>query len=699
MARLLSRGKFFIATFQISTAVLFGSSYANAQELSAPEGSNAKTRGSDAHSGVVMSKEDEAKKRKEEAEEKIKAAQKKMEERRIQSDKEAKERRAEQLSKALEKFQQAKIQKNSNKSKYLNALLNLVYAYSMSSEVEKSNKLFLEGVDYYVANADSIPQGYQGLFRRLQHRNSSIDKTIFLRIWDAAERTIADKRNLDRDVADVIRYSGEQNSGQSSEFWKVVLDRVEHTRSKTDKSVARFYEMYAYACDAAGDPNTAEEYFIKSASLFPSDVYLVTNANLNLARLYLKSNQLDKSERAWKSALALQQGSIQNRFDRTFVSLAKSYRDKGRITESDRLLDAILLNANDETVREIDPLLEEIVNGLATAGNFSRQEDLLKKRIAASAKCSNDAANIEWRFRLSDLYLVTGREEESNNLFKEIETSLVLQGASPSNLIYRRMQMLERLGKSNAVAKLRQKVPTVKDVSVTIGYLLFALQELRLGHNTSISAYDPTSANSRMYLARQRPGQNGAGICSLGSVIAEGNFSTDGEIYGRTSSDKGRLRDYNVLPPPEQAIFLPPSPQPSKSSQALSLNGHGFNRGPIASGDYKIADLRQVPWDTVSNSKKIRLFLLDSVDSPVRHEVGHFFSQSKHSDIDLQLFYDGVKTINTGSSFSGIIYAPNATVEIPHNGRFSGAIFANRIIGESNNHYTFDKQLLGVRLF
>lgn len=62
--------------------------------------------------------------------------------------------------------------------------------------------------------------------------------------------------------------------------------------------------------------------------------------------------------------------------------------------------------------------------------------------------------------------------------------------------------------------------------------------------------------------------------------------------------------------------------------------------------------------------------------------------------VNYQIWYEGTRRIRLGINFSGLVYAPNATVELPFNGTMTGAIVANRIIGEGNNRYQFDASLL-----
>jgi hypothetical protein len=61
---------------------------------------------------------------------------------------------------------------------------------------------------------------------------------------------------------------------------------------------------------------------------------------------------------------------------------------------------------------------------------------------------------------------------------------------------------------------------------------------------------------------------------------------------------------------------------------------------------------------------------------------------------NLQIWYNGTRTVRV-HSLTALVYAPNAVVELPFNSSISGAIVARRIVGEGNNRYSLDTNLIG----
>ncbi|MBS1998670.1 MAG: hypothetical protein JSS86_20240, partial [Cyanobacteria bacterium SZAS LIN-2] len=61
--------------------------------------------------------------------------------------------------------------------------------------------------------------------------------------------------------------------------------------------------------------------------------------------------------------------------------------------------------------------------------------------------------------------------------------------------------------------------------------------------------------------------------------------------------------------------------------------------------------------------------------------------------IDFQIWYNGSRKLRL-NNIQAVVYAPNATIELPFNSSFAGAVVANRIVADGNNHISFDTTLL-----
>lgn len=123
--------------------------------------------------------------------------------------------------------------------------------------------------------------------------------------------------------------------------------------------------------------------------------------------------------------------------------------------------------------------------------------------------------------------------------------------------------------------------------------------------------------------------------------------------------------------------------------------------GDYISGGLNISSIRVPP------NQRVRLFLTDNANvdgyafvSGVNGRVGaEGFRDGKA--VNFQIWYNGQGTIKLdhNTSFCGIIYAPNARVEMGEgNCSFEGAVVARDISCEGNIHLTYDEDLARVAL-
>jgi|GEM_PF-4689125 hypothetical protein len=123
--------------------------------------------------------------------------------------------------------------------------------------------------------------------------------------------------------------------------------------------------------------------------------------------------------------------------------------------------------------------------------------------------------------------------------------------------------------------------------------------------------------------------------------------------------------------------------------------------GDYISGGLNVSSIRVQP------NQKVRLFLTDNANvdgyafvSGVNGRVGvESFRDGKA--VNFQIWYNGQGTIKLdhNTTFCGIIYAPNARVEMGEgNCSFEGAVIARDINCEGNIHFTYDEDLARVAL-
>ncbi len=143
----------------------------------------------------------------------------------------------------------------------------------------------------------------------------------------------------------------------------------------------------------------------------------------------------------------------------------------------------------------------------------------------------------------------------------------------------------------------------------------------------------------------------------------------------------------------------------------ISILGKQESRGrgvdlSLGAGDYISGGLN-VSSIRVQPNQKVRLFLTDNANvdgyafvSGVNGRVGgEGFHEGKAANF--QIWYNGQGTIKLdhNTTFSGIIYAPNARVEMGEgNCSFEGAVVARDINCEGNIHFTYDEDLARIAL-
>jgi len=355
----------------------------------------------------------------------------------------------------------------------------------------------------------------------------------------------------------------------------------------------------------------------------------------------------------------------------------------------------------------VDKTLCDLFEGYIRSGNMEQAESLAEKRVCASNKCTDDRTANDWRLRLSDLYLAAGRTEESEALFQRVVQTRALQGLSNDLQIQKRAKLLARLGQKQLAAELEHSLSTDRSSdSIRIEYTLCGVEEIRLGHNTTITAYN-TQDKGRSPVTVTFLGPHdvdGSCIASAGTITCEGNFTMHGSIFGHVMPpDIGGRIQSRISPAPDKLNKLPnaltaPATAIDLSQSGLTLGEHGFGRTSMSAGDYVVAN-RNINSRLVhrhNSNGRIRIFLVD--DDRDDNEYALIWSEHSMTGLpaDLQFWYNGVRKLRFEHKTYGVVYAPHATVEIKFNGHFTGAIVANRIIGEGNNHFVFDQHLLEV---
>jgi len=616
---------------------------------------------------------------------------------------EAQERQKEYLRKAIERFEKTSETKAQDPQSYFDALVDLALGYRGAKENSKGDKVFEQAVSYYkefpgkLAHADRNRAFWQMLAN--QSQSDELDARFF-DVLKIAELNTDETRDLDRMIIETLGYRQHGRSAAQGErdMCAKILSIRESVRGKDDPSLIPLVDRYASACEAAHEIDKAEAAYLRADSLGKNDDPGVkAGRQVDLAQFYLRHGMFDKADAAWRTGEKLLDGTVNQWTARGFLNLADQYNKAGHQGEMDAIISTLLADGGDDVVSAFDPKLSELVNGYFASFSFVRAEDLIQKRIKASAKCTSDTAASDWRLKLSDLYLATGRLDESNKLFDQVMASVALQGRSTDYLKEKRAQLLLNLGRADASAALRKTIPPPVAGPIVIQYLLLATQEVRLGHNTTIDSYDSSDANNLAFAPINLQATD-VSICSLGTIRKDGNCLFFGKTYCGTGSPGAGLR---MMPSAHQGqlaaprLSIPAALKPPPTCMANALSGASGGMHQLAPGDFLFA-AGPDRYSLTNDPGRRRLFLEDGGSGTYVYDLGCFPGQ-RNRPIDLQVWYSGTHTIKV-AGLKAVVYAPNATVEIPFNGTFAGAIVADRIVLLGNNHVSFDKTLLGAEL-
>lgn len=179
---------------------------------------------------------------------------------------------------------------------------------------------------------------------------------------------------------------------------------------------------------------------------------------------------------------------------------------------------------------------------------------------------------------------------------------------------------------------------------------------------------------------------------------ADKGFSWAYPSYDFHRNEQALLSLYGAIPPPVPAL-------PLKAAQATSVDAVSLGEIYQANlalppGDYVTANL----WThdlRITRPGRVRIFIAND-----RLSKGAAFLASgsgavnaQSNDVtarDLEIWYGGEGTIRLDNRcrFAGIIYAPNARIELAEGVRFRGAIVGRDVIADKNTVLQYDESLV-----
>jgi tetratricopeptide (TPR) repeat protein len=580
---------------------------------------------------------------------------------------------------------------------YLSSLIHLAYQYHEAKRTEEADKTFLEALAYYKLKSAKIPLADHSFWSFLSKKLSpgKFDKCFFEALniaEDATKDQLSDKRaayDLNRHIFDSMRnLSDESRKVDEGAILKRVVQLRESKRGTDHKSLPELLRHYARVTEKAGATHDAEQLLLRASSISNQDEHSQAYSRIYLAEFYVRQKMWAKAKESWLQAETFAKKFMPGNFERSLGRLIEDYKRSGNIAETLVYVDSLLAMGNGEVLVEIDPILDKLIVQLESSGNSNDVLSLVGKRVAASAKVETDGGADDWKMRLSDLYLKAGRTADSERVFDELVKQKQPQDPGMRFLYERRMSRLRAAGLTDAAAKLAKFVTVGAQKTFQPRFAMFAIKDIRFGHNTSFEETDSEDPKNKNWFAR---GKKDFTICSLDAVYGIDNAIFEGTIFGKVDGDRGHVDVFGgkVKPLPADVnsyldirLEAPPN--------AVRLSKEAYEQyEDFAPGDY-IVDASRVNLSRFGKKGPTRVFLTDDPSKDNAIELGN---HDLKKAADLQVFYNGSKRLLL-RDVNAVVVAPNATVEFPHNASFCGAVVANRILGESNNTYSFDVQML-----
>lgn len=584
--------------------------------------------------------------------------------------------------------------KNPNDSinEYIEALIEVARAFRTTKSIEEADKYFKEALRLFETNNQPSTIVCTLFWNYLAATDLEIFNNTFSRLFEATEK-ILKPYDSSQALALTINRLQYKHTSDTGEFeincWKKAIEIRETIRGETHKSLSDLYDYYNNTCERYGLLEHAEQGIMRlERTARESNIKTLSMGYLTLADLYLQVNQFAKAEETWSKALTLEANAPSIGFKTKLAKLLQICLEKNRKRETTELTSIFFSNIEERTLEIIDKLLDHLICKCRATQNLTVELNLMEERLKASENCICDSAATSWRLRLSESYLNSGRSSESTQLFQQVLTSMALIGISTNKILSKRAQLLKSLGYTIEAASLSEASLETVAGPVKIRFGLFATQALHLGGNTIIQYFDPEPEIMSEIISSGKAYE--VASCCLGTTYCQGNLKAAGLLYCNEVNPQWATRQIAIAPIPEDLKLLPPALEaPATGVNSLRSNDQ------LKPGDYT-ASFLQGRFCFYSQEKgTIRIFLTDddrNTESYVFDVRPIFMDAAERRAYDLQLWYNGTKKVKL-DGIIGLVYAPNAIVELPVNSNFSGAIVANRIIANGNNTITLDLSL------
>lgn len=435
-------------------------------------------------------------------------------------------------------------------------------------------------------------------------------------------------------------------------------------------------------------------------------------------QLLLKHGRVVQAEALFKYAFMIISETAQNPvldywLVQQFMRLVNTYIQSGSYAEAHALLAVLIQAANEQGIAFIDDALDALVRYYIAHARIKDAEAILRQRLSAPGATAHNTNR--WRIKLSEIYLVNGNLEESEEMFNETVKISVLSQRQTDTLRRARIKLLNSTGFVTQAQELEAKLPKIPPGSPKVYFALFGIEAVRLSGNSYVGSHN---SNSQLQRPLRRGGGAAGHVGSGGRVKLEGNAQVSGGIsegekgdamVGRSNFARSFLQQQADGPPVVNAMEYSVHPPLAAPENAID-NANSVNRAQIMhhktgmgstiprfTMDLKVAYLNTTAL-SISGDAIVRYFITDDNANETNAAIIGNAQLARRKPYNFQIWYDGARDIIISGDFSAIIYAPSARVRIQGNSTFLGAIVAREIDVSGNSSVFFDTSLYGMDL-
>ncbi len=601
------------------------------------------------------------------------------------------------LDRALEQLKAAEAKKRERPENYVNALLQASRMTASSdltservktfSDSEGGEKYFKQAVDFYVANKWSNQDSRhvsEELWTHSQEWSLATFESIFKKLFEASERPLAEgvdleQQSANRQAFNLLRALIWRQEPMPFETQKRFLEQAiamqkSMLKGRNNRLLAPLYDDLAYCFTSAHNLKDAEAKYFIAIAMLDADPVEQQRQIIDLARFYINNNMYAKAEGAWKRAAKL---TIEKHLAWNvtgYIDLIHMFDGKDQSSCTAPLFDTLIANGDDFSFRSLDPVLINYIDIKIKDSDFNRAAELIEKRIAAAPGKGKKPGMEDWKIRLSNVYLAQGKTAQSQALFDEVIADAQRNSLPTADWKDARAQLMHNLGRHDEAQRLDTPAP-INSSDIILSSPVVVKDKIEFGDSVSVISFnscddnDPVLKHSSGGFTRTVPPEGDSSILCLGSVTAK-YLQYAGTIYCKSSKVNATVQNMQILPI-EHAVEIPDgiSAPPQAKPTILTLDGR---EKILERGDYVLTDLGKLTVRSESSSRPIRIFLQDSPDKK-DYELelqGHPLSFRQ-----FQLWYNGDKTIKLRQA-SGLIYAPNASIELGYGTGFMGVLVA-----------------------